>query len=92
MTSEHRTKVNLLTTQADAPAVGHGHGFIVEGVADIGQSFISFGRRLIEFLQAFSSPRLDGSLVVVLVDKVFKLILLLQHRFGGWFSRGLLER
>jgi hypothetical protein len=33
MTSERRTKVDLLTIKADAPAVGHGHGFIVEGVA-----------------------------------------------------------
>ena len=33
-----------------------------------------------------------GPLKVVLIDKVFKLILLLQQCFGRGFSRRLLER
>jgi hypothetical protein len=33
-----------------------------------------------------------GAIVVVFMDKVFKLILLLQKCFGWWFSNRLLDR
>jgi hypothetical protein len=71
--------VDLLTRDADAPTLGNGHDFIVKWVTHIGEAFVCSGRWGIE-------------LEVVLIDKVFKLILLLQEGLGGWFGGRLLER
>ena len=72
--------------------VGDGDRFVMEGVAHIGEPLIASSRWGIELCWLFHFQGLVGSLEVVLVDKVFKLILLLQERFGWGLSRRLLER
>jgi hypothetical protein len=84
-----RAEINLFATQTDAAATGDDNDSVVQGIIDIGQSFISATRGLIDLGRAPHAESFVWTFLVEDLDKVIEPGLLLKKvqtgRLGGFF-------
>jgi len=71
-------EVNLFAAQTDAATIGDDNDFILEGIIDIGQSFVGAGRGLIDLGWALHVQDFVRTFLVEDLDKAIELGLLLK--------------
>ena len=91
LAGEDRAEVDLAPVEADAPAVGHGNGVVVQRVGELAEASIRPRGRGIEFGGIAHLERLMRPLVIEAVDELIEAFLLLQQVVRGRFSGFLLQ-
>jgi hypothetical protein len=72
-------EVNLFAAQTDAATIGDDNDFVVEGIIDIGQSFVGAGRGLIDLGRALHAQSFVRTFLIEDLDKAIELGLLLKE-------------
>jgi hypothetical protein len=70
---------NLFAAQTDAAATSDDNDFVVQGIIDIGQSFISASRGLMDLGRTLHAESFMRAFLVEVLDKVIEPGLLLEE-------------